>query len=473
MFVDDSACNLASLNLMRFLDENGAFDIEGFRHAIDILITAQEIIVEPARYPTPQITANSHRYRSLGLGYANLGALLMARGLPYDSDEGRAFAASVTALMTGESYAHSARIASRLGAFDAFEPNREDMLRVIDRHREALGHTPPAVAPSTILAAAREVWDEARTLGAAHGFRNAQVTVLAPTGTIAFMMDCDTTGVEPDIALVKYKHLVGGGRLKIVNRTVPAALRRLGYADPDVHAITGYLEREGTIEGAPGFKAEHLPVFDCAFKPLKGERCITAMGHVKMMAAVQPFISGAISKTVNLPHETTPEEIAQVYLDAWKLGLKAIAVYREGSKRTQPLSLGKDKGADAVDAVLDAKTLVPPRSYRHRLPDERHSITHKFAIANHEGYITVGMYEDYRGPTDFPGWINERDIYALYLPTRIEIRVTDWPGFEMQPVVYNRGDGTSGVLFIEEIDYGTRRYRLWDCDLPTPSTPLP
>ncbi|MBI5490472.1 MAG: vitamin B12-dependent ribonucleotide reductase [Deltaproteobacteria bacterium] len=395
MFVDDSACNLASLNLMRFLDENGAFDIEGFRHAIDILITAQEIIVEPARYPTDQITDNSHRFRSLGLGYANLGALLMARGLPYDSDEGRAFAASITALMTGESYAHSARVASRLGAFADFEPNRADMLRVVDQHREALGQIAPALAPSTILAAAREVWDEAKTLGAAHGFRNAQVTVLAPTGTIAFMMDCDTTGVEPDIALVKYKHLVGGGRIKIINQTVPAALRRLGYGDDDVRRITDFLEREGTIEGAPGLKAEHLPVFDCAFKPLKGERSITAMGHVKMMAAVQPFISGAISKTVNLPHDTTPEEIAQVYVDAWQLGLKAIAVYREGSKRTQPLSLGKDKGAEAVvDAVLEAKAVAAPRSFRHRLPDERQSITHKFAIANHEGYITVGMYED-------------------------------------------------------------------------------
>jgi ribonucleoside-diphosphate reductase alpha chain len=393
MFLDDSACNLASLNLMRFLDERGGFDIDGFRHAIDILITAQEIIVDPARYPTDRITQNSRRYRTLGLGYANLGALLMGRGLPYDSDEGRAFAASITALMTGESYAHSARLASRLGPFGDFEPNRNAMLRVIDQHRDALGAIEPSRAPSTILAAAREVWDEAKTLGAAHGFRNAQVTVLAPTGTIAFMMDCDTTGVEPDIALVKYKHLVGGGRLKIVNQTVPAALKRLGYADPDARAITDFLEREGTIEGAPGFKPEHLPVFDCAFKPLKGERSISAMGHVKMMAAVQPFISGAISKTVNLPHETTPEEIAQVYVDAWKLGLKAIAVYREGSKRTQPLSLGKDKPREVLAAEEEKKSAAP-RSYRHRLPDERQSITHKFAIANHEGYITVGMYED-------------------------------------------------------------------------------
>jgi ribonucleoside-diphosphate reductase alpha chain len=393
MFVDDSACNLASLNLMRFLDERGGFDIEGFRHAVDVLVTAQEIIVDPARYPTTKIGDNSHRFRTLGLGYANLGALLMARGLPYDSEEGRAFAASITALMTGEAYAHSARIASRLGPFADFETNRSDMLRVIDQHREALEHTPTAVAPSTILAAAREVWDEARALGAAHGFRNAQVTVLAPTGTIAFMMDCDTTGVEPDIALVKYKHLVGGGRLKIINQTVPHALRRLGYSETDVRAICDFLEREGTIEGAPGLQAEHLPVFDCAFKPLKGERSIGPMGHVRMMAAVQPFISGAISKTVNLPHETTSDEIANVYLEAWRMGLKAIAVYREGSKRTQPLSLGKEKEKKAT-AEPERKSVLPPRSVRHRLPDERRSITHKFAIANHEGYITVGMYED-------------------------------------------------------------------------------
>ena len=395
MFLDDSACNLASLNLMRFVDDRGAFDTDGFRHAVDLLITAQEIIVEPARYPTDKIRENSLNFRPLGLGYANLGALLMSRGLPYDSDEGRAFAASVTALMTGEAYAHSARMASRLGPFAEFERNRADMLRVMDQHRAALAGIPAAVAPGTILAAAHEVWDEARTLGAAHGFRNAQVTVLAPTGTIAFMMDCDTTGVEPDIALVKYKHLVGGGRLKIVNQTVPAALRRLGYDDAQVAAITEFLEREGTIEGAPGLRSEHLPVFDCAFKPLKGERFISPMGHVKMMAAVQPFLSGAISKTVNLPHEVTPEEIARIYIEAWKLGLKAIAVYREGSKRTQPLSLGKNRStAKPAEASAEAKSAPPPRSVRHRLPDERRSITHKFAIANHEGYITVGMYED-------------------------------------------------------------------------------
>ena len=395
MFLDDSACNLASLNLLRFVDDQGAFDIDGFRHAVDILITAQEIIVEPARYPTDRIRETSLNYRTLGLGYANLGALLMSRGLPYDSDEGRAFAASVTALMTGEGYAHSARLASRLGPFASFERNRADMLRVIDQHRDALATIPPALAPGTILAAAHEVWDEARTLGTAHGFRNAQVTVLAPTGTIAFMMDCDTTGVEPDIALVKYKHLVGGGRIKIVNQTVPAALRRLGYDEPQIKSTTEFLEREGTVEGAPGMRSEHLPVFDCAFKPLKGDRSISPMGHVKMMAAVQPFVSGAISKTVNLPHEVTPDEIANVYVEAWKLGLKAIAVYREGSKRTQPLSLGKERQTVKPDAVpAELKVAVPQRSVRHRLPDERQSITHKFAIANHEGYITVGMYED-------------------------------------------------------------------------------
>jgi ribonucleoside-diphosphate reductase alpha chain len=393
MFLPDSACNLASLNLMRFVDEHGAFDIESFRHAVDVIVTAQEIIVDSARYPTERIGRNSSLFRPLGIGYANLGALLMARGLPYDSDEGRAFASTVTALMTGEAYAQSARIAARMGPFAEFEKNRADMLRVMDQHRRALDDVPADLAPATVLGAARDVWDDVCAQGAAHGFRNAQVSVLAPTGTIAFMMDCDTTGVEPDIALVKYKHLVGGGRMRIVNRTVPEALRRLGYDPAAVDRIADFVEKEGTIEGAPGIDPAHLPVFDCAFKPLKGERFISAHGHLKMMAAVQPFISGAISKTVNLPHATTPEEIAGVYQDAWRLGLKAVAVYRDGSKRTQPLSLGKS-GKTASQAPATQQPVAAPKTIRHRLPDERQSITHKFSISNHEGYITIGMYED-------------------------------------------------------------------------------
>ncbi|MDI7267266.1 MAG: vitamin B12-dependent ribonucleotide reductase [Myxococcota bacterium] len=390
MFLDDSACNLASLNLMRFLDDRGAFDVDLFQHAVDVILTAQEIIVDPARYPTDGIAEMSHRFRALGIGYANLGALLMVRGLPYDSDEGRAFAAAVTALMTGEAYAQSARVASRMGAFADFEPNRAAMLRVADQHRGALDGIDASLAPATVLAAARRAWDEARTLGAAHGFRNAQVSVLAPTGTIAFMMDCDTTGVEPDIALVKYKKLVDGGMMRIVNQAVPAALRRLGYSDADARAIAEHVERKGTVEGAPGIKTEHVPVFDCAFKPVEGGRCIGPMGHLRMMAAVQPFVSGAISKTVNVPNETTPERISDIYMDAWRMGLKAIAVYRDGSKRTQPLSVSRtDKQAAAPQAVQP-----PARLSRRRLPDERRSITHKFAIANHEGYLTVGCYDD-------------------------------------------------------------------------------
>lgn len=393
MFLDNSSCNLASLNLLRFRRPDGELDIEAYRRAVDIMITAQEIIVDNAGYPTPQIERNSHNFRPLGLGYTNLGAMLMARGLPYDSDEGRAYAAALTALMTGEAYRMSAVIASKIGPFRKFRVNRRPMLRVIQKHREALKRIDPKVVPPDLLEATRETWDSAYALGREYGYRNAQVTLLAPTGTISFMMDADTTGIEPDIALVKYKKLVGGGVLKIVNRTVPEALRRLGYSKEQIEAITRYIDKNDTIEGAPGLKPEHLPVFDCAFKPATGVRYIHHMGHVRMMAAVQPFLSGAISKTVNLPNEITPEEIMDVYMQAWKLGLKAIAVYRDGSKRTQPLVTGEGKGkADEQASEKAEKPVWKP--VRRRLPPERKAITHKFSIAGHEGYITVGMYED-------------------------------------------------------------------------------
>lgn len=382
MFIDDSACNLASLNLMKFRRHDGEFDTSSFRQAIDILITAMEIIVDNSSYPTAAITRNSHDFRTLGLGYANLGALLMSRGLPYDSDEGRAYAAAITALMGGEAYKQSALLARAMGPFPAFPINREPMLNVIKKHRLHVDMIDDRHVPSELLDAAKKAWDEAYSLGKEHGFRNAQTTLLAPTGTIGFMMDCDTTGIEPDIAIVKYKKLVGGGMLKIVNHTVPLALKVLGYNDEEVKQIIAYIDKHDTIEGAPYLKERDLPVFDCAFKPANGKRSIHYMGHIKMMAAVQPFLSGAISKTVNMPNEATPEEIMQAYIEAWKLGLKAIAVYRDGSKRTQPLSTSL------------AKKEAIPKPYRHRLPDERKAITHKFSIAGHEGYITVGMYED-------------------------------------------------------------------------------
>ncbi|MFH1022501.1 MAG: vitamin B12-dependent ribonucleotide reductase [Planctomycetota bacterium] len=387
MFLDDSACNLASLNLMKFRKSDGEFDIPAFRHAVHLTVIAQEIIVNNASYPTKPIEKNSLEFRALGLGYANLGALLMARGLPYDNDEGRDYAAAVTALMHGQAYATSAQIArNHGGAFPAFEKNREPMLRVVQKHRAALGKINPQRVPEDLMASLREVWQEAYTLGVDYGYRNAQVTLLAPTGTIGFMMDCDTTGVEPDIALVKYKKLVGGGVLKIINQTVPLALQKLGYPEDQARAILDHIDKQETIEGAPFLKEEHLPVFDCAFKPAKGQRSIHYMGHIRMMSAVQPFLSGAISKTVNLPTEATVDDVIQTYLEAWKLGLKAIAVYRDGSKRTQPLTTSRDvKGKGVVAAG---------RLERRHLPDERRAITHKFSIAGHEGYITVGMYED-------------------------------------------------------------------------------
>ncbi|HEY2364218.1 MAG TPA: vitamin B12-dependent ribonucleotide reductase [Candidatus Angelobacter sp.] len=444
MFLDDSACNLASLNLMKFLKSNGEFDVPAYRHAVDVLITAQEILVDNAGYPTESIARNSHDYRPLGLGYANLGALLMASGLPYDSDAGRDYAACVTAIMCGEAYLQSARIAGQCpqlapassrvspqdvtgGACPGWYINREPFLNVIRMHRASVNKINKENVPATLLEGSRQSWDEALALGERNGYRNAQVTVLAPTGTIGFMMDCDTTGVEPDLALVKYKKLVGGGMIKIVNQTVPSALWKLGYTPDQVNSIVSYIDSTGTIEGAPGIKDEHLPVFDCSFKPQKGTRSIHYMGHVMMMAATQPFISGAISKTVNLPEAATVEDITEAYLQSWKLGLKAVAIYRDGSKKAQPLMAASSRDEAAKrgtretqrplsGAELDFQKLspeqqtmalaavrpltmheqesAPPRAVRHRLPGERASITHKFALAGHEGYITVGLYKD-------------------------------------------------------------------------------
>ena len=391
MFLDDSACNLASLNLMKFVGEDtGAFDAPAFAAAVRTLITAQEIIVDCAGYPTEAIGKNSHAYRPLGLGYANLGALLMSRGLPYDSDKGRDWAGTLTALMTGEAYAQSARIArDQGGPFTGFPANREPFLRVMRKHREALKGINADHVQADVLAAAGQSWRDAVDLGEEFGYRNAQATVLAPTGTIGFMMDCDTTGVEPDIALVKYKKLVGGGLMKIVNHTVPMALARLGYAQNEVDAIVAYIDEHETIEGAPHLDPAHLDVFDCAFKPANGSRSIHYMGHVKMIGATQPFISGAISKTINVPTDATVEDVEQAYVDAWRLGTKAVSIYRDGSKRMQPLNTSRD--GKAKETEVEAATPPPAR---RRLPDERQAITHKFDIAGHEGYITVGLFED-------------------------------------------------------------------------------
>jgi len=495
MFLDNSACNLASFNLLKFVTPAGTFDIPAYRAAIDVLITAMEILVDNSGYPTEAIAKNSHDYRPLGLGYANLGALLMAFGLPYDSDAGRDFAATLTAIMCGEAYLQSARIAEKCPALASATPqtagansdnggacpgyyiNREPFLDVIRMHRAEVNNIGKSKTAGDrtfavpqfddLLHASRDCWDQALAHGEKHGYRNSQVTVLAPTGTIGFMMDCDTTGIEPDLALVKYKKLVGGGMIKIVNNTVPTALFKLGYNNAQVDAIVSYIDATGTIEGAPGIKPEHLAVFDCSFKPAKGTRSIHYMGHVRMMAATQPFLSGAISKTVNLPHDCSLDDIAEAYLESWRLGLKAVAVYRDGSKGAQPLNVSdgakakdiKGAGANAelstaADRVLaafasghkpaeaDVKTLetkvaekvevaaksiaaatnaftaalataerstsseslsdqqAPPRAVRHRLPEERASLTHKFSIAGHEGYITVGLY-----PNGQPGEI--------------------------------------------------------------------
>ncbi len=444
MFLDDSACNLASLNLMKFAP-NGAFDVEAYRYAVDVMITAQEILVDNSGYPTESIARNSHDYRPLGLGYANLGALLMAAGLPYDSEAGRDYAACVTAIMCGQAYLQSARIAELCPSLDPASPktkaafadsrrpttddrpggacpgfyiNREPFLDVIRMHRASVNNIgSSASVPSAVkslIDASKDCWDLALSHGEKFGYRNAQVTVLAPTGTIGFMMDCDTTGIEPDLALVKYKKLVGGGMIKIVNNTVPAALFKLGYEPDQVNAIVSYIDATGTIEGAPHIKDEHLAVFDCSFKPAKGTRSIHYMGHLRMMAATQPFISGAISKTVNLPESATVDEIAEAYIQAWKLGLKAVAIYRDGCKKSQPLSAAGTKTADsrsgdaapssvqaAPSGPVDAPDAEgPPRAVRHRLQSERASLTHKFNIAGHEGYITVGVY-----PSGQPGEI--------------------------------------------------------------------
>jgi ribonucleoside-diphosphate reductase alpha chain len=372
---------------MAFLDEDGTFQTDDYKRAAALTILAQEILVDHADYPTSQIEKNSHLYRPLGLGYANLGALLMTFGVPYDSDHGRNLAAALTAVMCGQAYHTSAQIAEAMGPFARYRMNRRPFLEVVEMHKAAASTIPEAGVPADLLAAARDCWAGAVEVGRKHGYKNAQVTVLAPTGTIAFMMDCDTTGVEPDIALVKYKKLVGGGFLKIVNNTVPMALARLGYSEEEVTAIVDYIDERETIEGAPGLAEDHLAVFDCAFRAENGSRSIHWMGHLRMMGAVQPFLSGAISKTVNLPEDATTEDIIAAYTEGWKLGLKALAVYRDGSKRTQPLNAGKSEDGDVVQ--LDAA-----RPVRRKLPDEREALTHKFSIAGHEGYLTVGKYDD-------------------------------------------------------------------------------
>jgi ribonucleoside-diphosphate reductase alpha chain len=389
MHIDDSACNLASLNLMKFRREDGEFDVEMFEHAVDVVFLAQEILVGYSSYPTPEIGRNAKRFRQLGLGYANLGALLMARGLPYDSDEGRAYAAAITALMTGRAYRKSAEVAKRMGPHAGYQENRAAMVGVIAKHRAAVGnidHTESV--PEDLLVGARRAWDEALEIGEVHGFRNAQATVLAPTGTISFMMDCDTTGVEPDFSLVKSKKLVGGGEITIVNKTVPMALGELGYAPREVEEIVAFIDERGGVVGAPHLKTEHYPVFDCAI----GERAIHYMGHVKMMGAVQPFISGAISKTVNLPESTTIDEIAKLFVESWQLGVKAIAIYRDNCKVAQPLSSSKEGPAAVVLPIGATGVVAHPQ--RRRLPDDRTEVGRKFKVGEYEGYIHVGLFED-------------------------------------------------------------------------------
>nr|MBA2255680.1 vitamin B12-dependent ribonucleotide reductase [Thermoleophilaceae bacterium] len=389
MHVDDSACNLASLNLMKFRRQDGTVDAEALEHAVDVMLLAQEIVVEPSSYPTEEIGRNARAFRQLGLGYANLGALLMSNGLPYDSDEGRTEAAAITALMTGRAYRKSAEIAAAVGPYERYAENREPHNGVMRKHRDAAYEIDESLAADErLVAAARRSWDDAVELGERHGYRNAQATVLAPTGTISFLMDCDTTGIEPDFSLVKFKELVGGGQMTIVNSTVPLALDTLGYEDHQIAQIEAHVNEHGTIVGAPGLKEEHLPVFDVAV----GERAISHMGHIRMMGAAQPFISGAISKTVNMPQTSTVEDIADAYLQAWRLGVKALAIYRDGSKTAQALRTDahEEKPVEAEAEPVAAE----PRPFRRRMPRERQSITHKFSIAGHEGYITAGMYDD-------------------------------------------------------------------------------
>ena len=388
MFLDDTACNLASINLLKYYEpETERFDVDSFQHTCEVLITAQEIVVDYASYPTERIGENSHRFRPLGIGFANLGALLMARGLPYDSDAGRDYAGAITALMSGASYAQSARVAEALGPFAGFEENAEPCMRVMRKHRDAIQQLDPAHVSMELLQASKRCWDEVVLLGDHTGLRNSQISVVAPTGTIAFMMDCDTTGIEPDIALVKYKKLVGGGLIKIVNNTVPAALKRLGYEKDEIQAIVEFIDENDTIEGAPHLAEDHLAVFDCAFKPAKGFRSIHHMGHLKMLGAVQPFISGAISKTINMPEDSTAEEIMDAYIEGWRMNLKAVAIYRDNCKRSQPLSTSRGKAVQAgKDQVADPQ--------RRKLPDERQALTHKFSINGNKGYLTVGLFED-------------------------------------------------------------------------------
>jgi ribonucleoside-diphosphate reductase alpha chain len=397
MHVDNSACNLASLNLMKFRRADGTLDVTSFEHTVDIMLLAQEIIVGPSSYPTEEIGTNARAFRQLGLGYANLGAYLMSNGMPYDSDDGRGVAAAITALMTGRAYRRSAEVSGALKPYEHYAENREPHNNVMRMHRDASYSIPDAACgDSELLTAARRSWDEAVELGERFGYRNAQATVLAPTGTISFLMDCDTTGIEPDFSLVKFKELVGGGQMTIVNKTVPLALQTLGYSEPQIEQIEAHLAEHGTIIGAPGLAEEHLPVFDVAV----GERAITHTGHIKMMGAVQPFISGAISKTVNMPQESTVEDIADAYTQAWHLGVKALAIYRDGSKTAQALRTDAQQGVKEpadVDAIVEAavaKALAEVGPRRKRMPVERQSITHKFSIAGHEGYITAGMYED-------------------------------------------------------------------------------
>ena len=390
MSIDDSACNLASLNLMKFRREDGELDVEAFTHAVDVMFLAQEIAVGNSSYPTPEIEKNAKAYRQLGLGYANLGALLMARGLPYDSDEGRAYAAAITGLMTGRAYRKSAEIAGRMGPFAGYKPNAAAMIGVMAQHRAAVGNIQDSdVIPADLLTACRQAWDDVLNIGEVNGYRNAQATVLAPTGTISFMMDCDTTGVEPDFSLVKSKKLVGGGEITIVNKSVQMALEKLGYTPAEGEEIVAFVDERNTVVGAPYVKAEHYPVFDCAV----GDRAIHYTGHTKMMGAVQPFISGAISKTVNLPETATVDEVAKLFVDSWKLGVKAIAIYRDNCKVAQPLSGKKDGGATTL---LDAATAAPPlpATRRRRLPEDRVEVGRKFRVGDYEGYIHVGLYED-------------------------------------------------------------------------------
>ena len=400
MFLDDSACNLSSLNLMKFVGPNGQFDVEAFRHAVDTMILAQEIIVGNASYPTEKIAKNSYDFRPLGLGFANLGALLMSMGMAYDSENGRDFAAGITAVMCGQSYLTSARISESTGPFAGYLPNEQAFLEVIRMHKESVHGINSRHISAPLFEAAKQTWQLAYEKGKISGFRNAQTTVIAPTGTIGFMMDCDTTGIEPDLALVKYKKLVGGGVIKIVNNTVPQSLIKLGYSPEQVEKIVSHIDATGTIEGAPGLKDDHLPVFDCSFRAQNGVRFIHHMGHIRMMAAVQPFISGAISKTINMPEECSVEDIMDAYVESWRLGLKAVAIYRDNSKRTQPMSSstgkGEKKSTSSLVAALPAQVVekIVYRPIRRKLPDERQSITHKFGIGGHEGYITVGLYED-------------------------------------------------------------------------------